>query len=247
MNQNEWKQSNATHNQQQWFSTNFSLPCPQPGKFWQSLYWRKRLYLLGHFEDEYLMVMSYIYRHTQAGVGSISMASAAEFCLHKLLFSAGTLLFSEDATYAYVAPCYYLHSTAARSKITDCPSAPCPFWPRSSHVSFLPPFTQSAVAISPTPHRQHVTVCGPWLDLSDLQIWNWPLQSACEPISLNAYARVCTLGIFSDHSTSLLTSHTLCRPLVTESTCCFTLVLIPQHLTPLTLRYSNCFETDCLF
>ena len=138
MNQNERKQSNATHNQQQWFSTNFSLPCPQPGKFWQSLYWRKRLYLLGHFEDEYLMVMSYIYRHTHAGVGSISMASAADFCLHKLLFSAGTLLFSEDATYAYVAPCYYLHSTAARSKITDCPSAPCPFWPISSHVSFFP-------------------------------------------------------------------------------------------------------------
>ena len=196
-------------------------------------------------------MMRYTYRHTHAGVGSIFMVLAADFCLHKLLFSAGTLSFSEDATYAYVVPCYYLHSTAARSKITDCPSAPCSFWPRFSHVPFSPPFTQSAVAISPTPRHQHVTGCSAWLDLSDLQICNWPLQSACEPISLthhhqNAYAGTCTLGIFSDHSMSLLTSHTLCRPLVTECTCCFTLVLIPQHLTPLTLRYTICFETDCL-
>ena len=28
-------------------------PCPQPGKFWQACYWRKRLYLLGHFENDF--------------------------------------------------------------------------------------------------------------------------------------------------------------------------------------------------
>ena len=33
MNQKEPKQSNATHNQQQQFLTNFSLPCPQSGRF----------------------------------------------------------------------------------------------------------------------------------------------------------------------------------------------------------------------
>ena len=38
MNQNEAKSSNATHNQQQRFKTNFSLPCSQSGRFWQSLY-----------------------------------------------------------------------------------------------------------------------------------------------------------------------------------------------------------------
>ena len=138
-------------------------------------------------------------------------------------------------------PCYYLHSTVARLKITDCPSAPCLFSSRSSHVSFSPPFTQPAVAISPTPRRQYVTGCSTWLDLSDLQIWNSSLRSACEPISLNhhhqyAYTRACTLGIFLHHSTSLLASHTLYRPLVTDYTCCFTLVLIPQHLIPLTLK-----------
>ena len=38
MNQNEPKRSNATHNQQQRFTINFSLPCRQPGRFWQSLF-----------------------------------------------------------------------------------------------------------------------------------------------------------------------------------------------------------------
>ena len=33
MNQNEPKRSNATHNQQHRLTTNFSLPCPQPGRF----------------------------------------------------------------------------------------------------------------------------------------------------------------------------------------------------------------------
>ena len=51
------------------------------------------------------------------------MVLAANFCLHKLLFSAGTVLFMQGPIYAYVEPCDYLHSTAARSKITDCPSA----------------------------------------------------------------------------------------------------------------------------
>ena len=40
MKQSEPKRSNATRNQQQRFTTNFSLPCPQSGMFRQSLYQR---------------------------------------------------------------------------------------------------------------------------------------------------------------------------------------------------------------
>ena len=95
----------------------------------------------------------FIYIGTHTGVASILMVLAANFCLHKLLLSAGTVLFLQG-------PCYYLHSTVARSKITDCPSATSPFCPRPSHVLFSPPFTQSAVAISLTPRSQQVTSCG---------------------------------------------------------------------------------------
>ena len=52
MNQKKPKQSNLTHNQQQEHTTNFSLPCPQPDKFWKSIYQRNRFYLLEHFEDD---------------------------------------------------------------------------------------------------------------------------------------------------------------------------------------------------
>ena len=60
------------------------------------------------------MMMGYIYRYTHAGVVSIFMVLAADFCLHKLLFSAGTLLLLEGSTCAYVVPCYYLDSNVAR-------------------------------------------------------------------------------------------------------------------------------------
>ena len=59
MNQNEQKQSNTTHNQQQRLRTNFSLPCPQQDRFWQSFYQRKRLYLLEHFKDEFHFLVFY--------------------------------------------------------------------------------------------------------------------------------------------------------------------------------------------
>ena len=53
MNQNEPKRSNATHNYHQRFRTNFSLPCPQTGRFFtftflgeiKLLFWNA--YLLG--------------------------------------------------------------------------------------------------------------------------------------------------------------------------------------------------------
>ena len=60
MNQNEEKRRNATHNKQQRFTTSFSLPCPQRGRFWQPLYYRKRLYLLGHFKDEFHFLSIYM-------------------------------------------------------------------------------------------------------------------------------------------------------------------------------------------
>ena len=39
--------------------SNFSLPYPQSGRFWQSLYQQKRLYLLGHFKDEFHFLSIY--------------------------------------------------------------------------------------------------------------------------------------------------------------------------------------------
>ena len=151
-----------------------------------------------------------------------------------------------------MVPCYYLHSTAARSKITDWPSATCPFCPRSSHMSFLPLFTQWAVAISPTPCNQRVMSCGSWLDLSDLPIWDWPVQNVWEPISLthhhqNAYACTCTLGIFLGHSTSLLMSHSPMLATCNIMYLLFALVLNPPDLATFSLRYINYFETDCFF
>ena len=53
MNQNEPKWSNAIHKWQQRFTTSFSLPCRQPGRFLQSLYERMKLYLFEHFEDKF--------------------------------------------------------------------------------------------------------------------------------------------------------------------------------------------------
>ena len=52
MNQNKPKQSNATHNLQQRFAINFSLPYPELGKFWQYLHLLGSYYLLRHFEEE---------------------------------------------------------------------------------------------------------------------------------------------------------------------------------------------------
>ena len=48
MNQIKPKQSNATHDQQQRFTTNFSLPCAQAGFDKPFI---NGVNLLGHFED----------------------------------------------------------------------------------------------------------------------------------------------------------------------------------------------------
>ena len=61
-----------------------------------------------------------MYRHTHTQLKDSFSWSWLLLFFYKLLLSAGILLFSEGVTYGYVAPCYYLHSNVARSKIIDC-------------------------------------------------------------------------------------------------------------------------------
>ena len=76
-----------------------------------------------------MMSCTYIHAYTQWW--TIFSGLAAGFCLHLSLFSAGNPLFSEGAGCSYTVPCCYLHCTIARSKITDWPNAPRPFYPRT--------------------------------------------------------------------------------------------------------------------
>ena len=53
-------------------TTSISLPCPQLGRFWQSLYQRKRLYLLGHFEDEFHFLIIYEFKSSRQHINKDS-------------------------------------------------------------------------------------------------------------------------------------------------------------------------------
>ena len=81
------------------------------------------------------MIINCIYKYMQAGVISIFTRFGCSLCLHKPLFCAGTLLFSEGKKYVRAIRCCYLPSTITRLKFNDCRNATCPFCPRTSHVS----------------------------------------------------------------------------------------------------------------
>ena len=185
----------------------------------------------------------FIYIGTHTGVASILMVLAANFCLHKLLLSAGTVLFLQG-------PCYYLHSTVARSKITDCPSATSPFCPRPSHVLFHPRLPNQLWLFPWHPAANKLELwCMTWFfQSSDLGLvctkcmWDILLTHHHQ----NAYTYTSTLRILRpQHILTYVTHCTLatCNRLYLlfcPSTCL-------SHLAPFSLRYTNCFETDCFF
>ena len=93
-------------------------------------------YLLYAYSNKVLlMIINCIYTYMQAGVISIFTRFGCSLCLHKPLFCAGTLLFSEGDKYLRAICCCYLPSTITRLKFNDYPNVPCLFCPRTSHVS----------------------------------------------------------------------------------------------------------------
>ena len=77
--------------------------------------------------------------------------------------------------------CTLLLFTLYRCQIKDCryTDTPCPFYPRTGHVSSPKCLTQQAYVITPYPLSIAQYLLLMYVDLSDLQIWNWIVQIAC--------------------------------------------------------------------
>ena len=136
-----------------------------------------------------------------SGWASIFTGLATNFCLYLLLFSACALLFWKGMTCVCARTCCHLHGTVARSKITDCLGALRLFYSRTGFVSSPRHFMQSACVIAsyPLPHVPYLLLT--WVDLSDLQMWDWLVQ--CEHLHIltahHHQAAALTLGNFTLH------------------------------------------------
>ena len=77
--------------------------------------------------------------------------------------------------------CTLLLFTLYRCQIKDCryTDTPCPFYPRTGHVPSPKCSTQQAYVITPYPLSIAQCLLLMQVDRSDLQIWNWIVQTAC--------------------------------------------------------------------
>ena len=119
----------------------------------------------------------------------------------------------------YGAPRFYLHRAVATFRITDCIDAPCPFCFRP-HLPFFSAFvTQSS--LGPSAYHLFVSIYG--------------------HLFVNiTYACAYTLGIAS----KILY---LCWHCSSFASIRLHLALRGLTTIPNTLRFTNCFETNCLF
>ena len=164
------------------------------------------------------------------------------YCLYKLLFSVGTLLSGEDTTYVHAIPCFYLHSTVARLKITVYHNCPCPFYPRTGHVSLLQALTQSDEGISFTPHKVPLTggCRGLIFLISRFEIGLYKVRvCAC---TQSIIIRTVTLDLVC--WAFFMENGVLVTPpmLATWSRLYLWLSLNPRHLAFSSLRYTDCFK-----
>ena len=85
--------------------------------------------------------------------------------------------------------------TVPRSKITDCPGALHPFYPRTGHVSSPKLFTQSACVIASfsLPPAQYQFLI--WVDISGPQIWDWLVQCENLPTYITHRHQVAALAL----------------------------------------------------
>ena len=169
------------------------------------------------------------------------------YCLHKLLFSADALLFSEDTAYVHAITCLYLHSTVARLKITDCPNAPCPFYPRTGHMSLLQALTQSDESISFTPHKVPLTGgCRGLIFLIsrfEIGLYKVRVYACTHSIIIRTVTLALVLWAFFMENSVRVTPPML----ATCNRLYLWLSLNSRHLAFSSLRYTDCFNTNCLF
>ena len=139
--------------------------------------------------------MSCIYMLILAGVALNFTCLAAYFCLHLLLYFAGTLFFWVGVACPYVIPYSYLHCTNARSKMRNWLSALHPFYLRTGHVSSHKLFTQSTYVIASylLPSPQHLVLLQ--VDLSHLPIWDWLVQYENLCIFITHYHQAAALAL----------------------------------------------------
>ena len=105
--------------------------------------------------------------------------AARSYCLHKLLFLAGTLLFGEVTVYVHAVPCRQLQSYTVTQLLGQrLWIAPMPCVP----FTLVPGTCTSARPVGwgyfPYPPQSARYRLLPLFNLFDLQIRNWPVQSA---------------------------------------------------------------------
>ena len=146
-------------------------------------------------------------------------------------------MFGEVAAYVHAVPCYYLHSTVTRLKITDCPNAFCPFYHRTGHVSPPQALIQLDEAISLTPYSV------PMDPRPGIRPCKVHMYASPKSIIIKTVMLALVLWTFCVDDGAYITPSML----ATCDRLYLLFSLIPLDLAPSSLRYTDCFDTQFFF